>query len=119
MQFDTLLYRLFIVRRGEIWTSAGMSVSPESPAQTCCVFHAVLKSRPLRKTSLVDVYGADEAFVTGTFAGLTPVLEVDGRILGHPTKPAEAHPDGGAAGPMTRRLQALYKELIELETVRP
>ena len=32
--------------------------------------------------SLFDVYGADEAFVTGTFGGLTPVTEVDGRIIG-------------------------------------
>ena len=40
--------------------------------------------------SLTDVYGADEAFVTGTFAGLVPVREVDGRAL----------TDG--RGPMTR-----------------
>jgi branched-chain amino acid aminotransferase len=47
--------------------------------------------------SLTDVYGADEAFVTGTFAGLVPVIEVDGRSLTL------------ARGPMVERLQDLYK----------
>ena len=35
-----------------------------------------------KQFSLTDVYGADEAFVTGTFAGLVPVREVDGRTIG-------------------------------------
>ncbi len=48
--------------------------------------------------SLTDVYAADEAFVTGTFGGLTPVTEVDGRTIG----------DGTVPGPMTRRLRELY-----------
>jgi branched-chain amino acid aminotransferase len=50
------------------------------------------------------VYGASEAFVTGTFAGLCPVKEVDGRIIGE-----------GAKGPVVARLQSLYLELIERE----
>ena len=53
--------------------------------------------------SLTDVYGADEAFVTGTFAGLVPVRSVDGRAL----------TDG--RGPMTERLQGLYKARIEAD----
>jgi branched-chain amino acid aminotransferase len=44
--------------------------------------------------------GADEAFCTGTFAGVVPVRSVDGRVLGD-----------GNAGPMVGRLQALYREL--------
>ena len=52
--------------------------------------------------SLFDVYGADEAFVTGTFGGLTPVIKVDGRIIG----------DGGS-GAMTEKLTALYKAEIQ------
>jgi branched-chain amino acid aminotransferase len=55
--------------------------------------------------SLMQVYGADEAFVTGTFAGLTPVFEVDGRTLTHTQR-----------GPMVDRLQALYKELVVSES---
>ncbi len=110
----------FIVRRGELWTSSGMY----------CL-GGITRSNVLRAAreagipaferdfSLVDVYGADEAFVTGTFAGLTPVVEVDGRRLGHPTRPLAKHSDGGAAGPMTRRLTELYKVLAARETVRP
>ena len=50
--------------------------------------------------SLTDVYGADEAFVTGTFAGVVPVRTVDGRILTE------------GRGPMVARLQGLYQQLI-------
>ena len=65
-----------------------------------------------RDFSLFDVYGADEAFVTGTFAGLTPVARVDGRPIGEPSGEA-----ADASGPMTRRLRALYKAL-EAEEAR-
>jgi branched-chain amino acid aminotransferase len=53
--------------------------------------------------SLTDVYGADEAFVTGTFAGLVPARVVDGRVLTE------------GRGPMTERLQGLYKALVEAD----
>jgi branched-chain amino acid aminotransferase len=46
------------------------------------------------------VYAAEEAFVTGTFGGLTPVREIDGQVL-----PA------ALPGPMTQRLRALYESL--------
>ena len=49
---------------------------------------------------LADVAEADEAFVTGTFGGLTPVRSIDGHAL------AEALP-----GPMTVRLRAAYEAL--------
>ena len=52
--------------------------------------------------SLTQVYSADEAFCTGTFAGLIPVREVDGRSIGD-----------GEAGPVTQRLQSSYRALIE------
>jgi len=57
-----------------------------------------------RPFSLTDVYGADEAFVTGTFGGLTPVAEVDGRTIGD-----------GRPGPMTARLRTLYLNRIAAE----
>ncbi|HXZ66301.1 MAG TPA: aminotransferase class IV [Streptosporangiaceae bacterium] len=50
--------------------------------------------------SLTDVYAADEAFVTGTMGGLTPVLAVDGRPIG-----------AGRPGPVTLRLMDLFAEL--------
>jgi branched-chain amino acid aminotransferase len=49
---------------------------------------------------LADVHAADEAFVTGTFGGITPVREVDGQVLPH-----------GTPGPVTTRLRALYEAL--------
>ncbi|MCZ6471117.1 MAG: aminotransferase class IV, partial [Gammaproteobacteria bacterium] len=54
--------------------------------------------------SLSDVYSAQEAFVTGTFAGLAPVSEVDGRRIGD-----------GQRGPMVKSLQANYLHLLEQE----
>jgi branched-chain amino acid aminotransferase len=51
--------------------------------------------------SLTDVYDADEAFVTGTFGGLTPVNEIDGRNIG-----------GGGFGPLTQQLRELYQQEI-------
>ena len=57
-----------------------------------------------RNFSLTDVYGAEESFVTGTFAGVAPVAEVDGRTIGT-----------GGRGPLTERLQGLYLDLIDRE----
>lgn len=53
-----------------------------------------------RNFSSTDVYGADEAFVTGTFAGLVPVREIDGRAISE------------GRGPMVERLQQLYRQHI-------
>ena len=48
--------------------------------------------------------GADEAFVTGTFAGLAPATEIDGRVIGD-----------GERGTMVERLQQLYLAMLEQE----
>ena len=52
--------------------------------------------------SLTEVYSAEEAFVTGTFAGVAPVTEIDGRQIG-----------AGARGGMVERLQGLYLALLD------
>lgn len=57
-----------------------------------------------RNFSLVDTYGADEAFLTGTFGAQTPVSEIDGRLIGT-----------GEMGPVTTRIRELYKELVARE----
>ncbi len=104
----------FIVRKGEVWTSDGLyclgGITRANVLRLCRDngIPAVEK-----RFSLTDVYGADEAFVTGTFAGLTPVAEVDGRGIGAP--PA----DGSRAGPVTRRLSDLYADLARAKSVRP
>ncbi len=91
----------FFVRGGEVCTSTG---------DYC--FHGVTRGHvialcreagiPIRlgNFALMDVYGADEAFVTGTFGGLTPIASIDGRTLPSPLP-----------GPMTQRLRALYDAL--------
>ena len=97
----------FIVRKGELWTSAG------GFALGGITREAVLRAARRagiptyeKDFSLFDVYSADEAFCTGTFAGLTPVRKVDGRPIGE-----YAHAAEDASGPMSLKLRALYKAL--------
>jgi branched-chain amino acid aminotransferase len=104
----------FIVRNGEVWTSDGLfclgGITRANVLRVCGDNGIPIREK---RFSLVDVYGANEAFVTGTFAGLTAVHEVDGRRIGTP--PA----DGDRTGPVTRRLRDLYKALARREAVRP
>jgi branched-chain amino acid aminotransferase len=97
----------FMVKDGEVWTSTG---------QYC--MNGITRGKVIKVAnengipcyqknfSLFDVYGADEAFVTGTFGGLTPVVKVDGRVIGD-----------GKAGAMTEKLSALYKAEVERAVV--
>lgn len=92
----------FIVRRGEVWTSTGDYCMPgitRAKVIALCRANAIPVFE--KNFSLVETYGAEEAFLTGTFGGQTPVAELDGRRFGD-----------GTAGPMTRRIQALYGELV-------
>ena len=57
--------------------------------------------------SLTDVYSAQEAFVTGTFAGVVPVRSVDGRTIGT-----------GKRGPVVERLQDMYRDLVAADVAR-
>ena len=89
----------FIVKNGEVWTSTG---------QYC--MNGITRGKVIKVAnengipcyqknfSLFDVYSADEAFVTGTFGGLTPVVKVDGRVIG------DSNP-----GAMTEKLTEFYK----------
>ncbi|ESR22675.1 aminotransferase class IV [Lutibaculum baratangense] len=103
----------FIVRDGEVWTSDGLyclgGITRGNVIRLCGEQGIPVKEK---RFSLTDVYGADEAFVTGTFAGLSPVHDVDGRVIGVP-------PTDERAGPVTRRLREAYKELARRESVRP
>ncbi|TAN04252.1 MAG: aminotransferase class IV [Rhodanobacteraceae bacterium] len=96
----------FIVRRGEVWTSTGkycLGGITRANVVRLCRDHGIPVFE--KDFSLTDVYGADEAFVTGTFAGLTPVCEIDGRTIGD-----------GTRGPMCKRLQQVYMQLMETES---
>jgi branched-chain amino acid aminotransferase len=98
----------FIVRRGELWTSSGAFCLGGITRETVLrVAREAGIPASERDFSLTDVYGATEAFVTGTFAGLVPVREVDGRTIGDP-----------GDRPVTRRLRTLYQEAVELDVAR-
>ncbi len=108
----------FIVRKGEVWTSTGdycMNGITRGNVLRLCRENGIVAFE--KNFSLVDVYGADEAFLTGSFGGLTPVRQVDGKPVG--TGAEGGSTDGGStggAGPVTRRLQALYQDLIHRDT---
>lgn len=92
----------FIVRDGEVWTS---------PPEYC--LGGITRANILRvckeagipayekRFSLFDVYSADEAFLTGTFAGVSPVVSVDGRTIDK------------LNGPISQRIAGLYADLVK------
>jgi branched-chain amino acid aminotransferase len=97
----------FIVRhddegRPRVWTSTGefcLGGITRANVLRLCREEGVTASE--RRFSLTDVYSADEAFVTGTFAGVVPVRSVDGRQIGE-----------GRRGPVVGRMQAAYGRLV-------
>ncbi|MGV7213822.1 aminotransferase class IV [Bradyrhizobium sp. UFLA05-112] len=90
----------FIVRDGRVETSTGRfcfkGITRAKIIESCAGLG--LECRELDFT-LAEVYGADEAFVTGTFGGVTPVRSVDGRRIGD-----------GLPGPVTLALARAYEE---------
>jgi branched-chain amino acid aminotransferase len=98
----------FWVRDGEVRTSTGEfcfnGVTRANAIQLCRENGIPLR---LDNFDIEDARGADEAFVTGTFGGLTPVREIDGRDL-----------PLALPGPMTARLRALYEALKDAEAAR-
>jgi branched-chain amino acid aminotransferase len=93
---------LFIVRKGQVWTSTGdycMNGITRQKVIDLCRANAIPVFE--RNYSLVDTYSADEVFLTGTFGAQTPVGNIDGRVIGT-----------GQIGPVTERLRALYKTLV-------
>ncbi len=96
----------FIVRSDEVWTSTGdycLTGITRANVINLCRNNAIPVFE--KNFSLSQVYGAQEAFVTGTFGGLVPVIEVDGRSIGE-----RRH------GPMVKHLQSLYGELVDKVT---
>ncbi len=95
----------FIVRGGEVWTSTGDycldGITRRNVIDLCKANGIPVYEKNF---SVMQAYSADEAFVTGTFAGLTPVFDIDGRVIG-----------AGRRGAMVDRLQALYLQLVHDE----
>ena len=101
----------FIVRRGEVWTSSGdYCIAGITRANVLRVCRENGIPAFEKNFSLTETYSAQEAFITGTYAGIAPVIEIDGR------------PISDGRGPMVERLQQLYLRLIERDIaaqVRP
>jgi len=92
----------FIVKNGEVWTSTGdycMNGITRKKIISICKENKI----PIFKKnfSLVDVYSADESFVTGTLGSITPVKEIDGRKI-----------EDKSNHKITKKLQSLYLQLI-------
>ncbi len=94
----------FIIKGNEVWTSTGQycmnGITRANVIRVCKENNIICKEKNF---SLFDVYGADEAFVTGTFGGLTPVTKIDGRVIGD-----EKHN-------ITKKLSKLHDKLIQKE----
>ena len=100
----------FIVRKGEVWTSTGdycMNGVTRANVIALCRQNGIPVFE--RNFSLVDAYGAQEAFLTGTFGAQTPVASIDGKPIGVE----------GGQGPVLRQIRALYAELVARDTGRP
>jgi len=95
----------FVVRGGEVWTSTGAyCLDGITRRKVLDVCRAAGIPTYERDFTVEEVRSADEAFVTGTFAGVTPVVEFDGVPM-----------TGGSRGPMVERIQRLYLELVRSE----
>jgi len=92
----------FIVKNGEVYTSSGdycmNGITRKKVIHVCKENNIPIHEKNF---SLVDVYSADEAFITGTLGSLRHVIDIDGRSIGDSVEP----------GPMNRRLKKLYLEL--------
>ena len=95
----------FVVKGEEVWTSTGdycmNGITRQNVIDLCRANGIPIYER---NYSLVDAYSAQEAFLTGTFGAQTPVGEIDGRVIGT-----------GQLGPVTKRIRALYKDLVAKE----
>ncbi|MCC6470667.1 MAG: aminotransferase class IV [Alphaproteobacteria bacterium] len=92
----------FIVARDRVVTSTGRfnfkGITRQNVIDLCAANAIAVEQRDF---TLAETYNADEAFVTGTFGGVTPVARIDGRTIG-----------SSRPGPVTARLDRLYQDLV-------
>ena len=96
----------FIIKDGEVWTSTGThcmnGITRQKVIEICAKNNIPCHQKNF---SLYDTYSADEAFVTGTFGGLTPVTSIDGKIIENQNNKS-----------LRENLNRLYEELIANES---
>lgn len=93
----------FMIKNNEVWTSTGqycMNGITRGHVIELCQENRIPCFQ--KNFSLFDVYGADEAFVTGTFGGITPVVKIDGKSIGQ-----------GQPGVLTLQLGSYYSAMLE------
>ena len=92
----------FIVRGREIWTSTG-SYSFKGLTQRAAIesWRGRGEIALERDFTLAEAYSADEAFITGTLGGVTPVVKIDGRTIGD-----------GRPGPVTAEVSEAYQQWV-------
>jgi len=92
----------FVVREGELWTStSNYSFKGITQRNVIDAWRAAGGVARECDFTLAQVYSADEAFVTGTLGGVTPVTKVDGRTIGD-----------GRPGATTARAGELYLQKV-------
>ena len=92
----------FIIRQGELWTSTGAyNFKGITQASVITAWRAAGGVVRECDFTLAQVYSADEAFVTGTLGGVTPVVKVDGRLIG-----------SGQPGTLTPLVSQRYAEKV-------
>jgi branched-chain amino acid aminotransferase len=94
---------IFIIRKGKLYTpdltSALEGITRDTIVQLAKELgYEIIEKRITRD----EVYGADEAFFTGTAAEVTPIRELDNRAIGE-----------GTRGPITEKLQSLYFDVVK------
>ncbi len=101
---ETNATHVFVVRDGVVLTPFARHC-PEGITRAAVLELCAEHDIPHREAdlSLAEVHRADEVFCTGTMGELVPVVDVDGRAIG----------DGASAGPVTRRLTELFRDLVE------
>lgn len=92
----------FIVRNKKVWTSTGKYCLP-GVTRGAVIDICMENDIPvfMKDFRIIDVHSADESFITGTFAGIIPAVEIDGKTM-----------SDGKRGKITLRLQELYKEKL-------
>jgi branched-chain amino acid aminotransferase len=105
---ETNATHVFIVRNNELATSRVVAC-PEGITRATVLTICAAEKIPCMETdlSLVDVYGADEMFCTGTMGELAGVIKVDDHIIAD-----------GKVGRMTKRLSDLYAQRTATEGVQ-
>ena len=93
---------LFIVKNGKLYepelTSALIGITRDAVIQLAGDIGVEVQARRITRD---DVYIADEAFFTGTAAEVTPIRELDGRVIG-----------SGRRGPITEKLQTMFFDVV-------